>query len=110
MNISVFKKPLLTLVTLTFPLLAGAANVTMTASDGSGTTSMNSAGKWNNSQPPSSANDYYTGPYFIRTPPNSLGITFAGHSLTLQDVNGGGQGAPARSIIYKGGGGDTIII
>ena len=81
---------------------------------------MNTAGKWGADStglaalPPQPTNDYYTGPFFIRTPPNNAGVTFAGHSLTLQDVTGnpgtGGQGAPFRNILYKGTGGDTITI
>jgi fibronectin-binding autotransporter adhesin len=115
------KKLLLGCLTLfAFAAIASAANVTLTASDASGSTSMNTVGKWGPDStglaalPPQSTNDYYTGPFFLRTPPNGGGITFAGHSLTLQDVSGnpgtGGQGAPFRSILYKGTGGDTIII
>jgi autotransporter-associated beta strand protein len=102
------------------PMLTHAANVTLIASDASGSTSMNTVGKWGPDSTglaalsPQPTNDYYTGPFFIRTPPNGAGITFAGHSLTLQDVTGnpgsGGQGAPFRSILYKGTGGDTIVI
>ena len=102
------------LLSFAVPMLSSAAQISMTSSDGSGTTSMNAAGKWSNLQAPSSANDYYTGPFFIRTPPNGAGITFAGNSLTLQDVSGnpgtGGQGSPYRSMLYKGSGGDTIVI
>ncbi len=108
------RKTLITLFALLPPVLASAANVSLSSSDGSGTTSMNSAGKWSNLQAPSSTNDYFTGPFFVRTPPNGAGITFAGHSLTLQDVSGnpgtGGQGSPFRSMLYKGTGADTITI
>ncbi len=102
------------LLSLVLPTLASAANVSLTASDASGSTSMNTVGKWSNLQAPISTNDYFTGPFFVRTPPNGTGITFAGHSLTLQDVSGnpgtGGQGSPYRSMLYKGSGGDTIVI
>lgn len=87
---------------------AHAANVSLTASDPGGTSSLNSAGKWSDLAAPSAANDYFTGAFFVRTPPNGLGMTFAGNSLTLQQVSG--QGIPMRSILYKGTGGDTIII
>ncbi len=113
-------KILAVLVTLALPMCVEAANVSLTASDGSGTTSMNTAGKWGPDSTglaalaPQPTNDYFTGPFFVRTPGNNAGITFAGHSLTLQDVSGnpgsGGQGAPFRSILYKGTGGDTITI
>lgn len=92
------------------PMAAFAANVSMTASDASGASSLTSAGKWSNAAAPSAANDYFTSTFFIRTPQDSGGITttFAGNSLTLQAPSG--QSAPMRSIIYKGGASDTIII
>jgi fibronectin-binding autotransporter adhesin len=111
---------LIVALALALPMLAQAATVSLTSSDGSGTTSMNTVGKWGPDSTgfaplaPQPTNDYFTGPFFVRTPPNGAGITFAGHSLTLQDVSGnpgtGGQGAPYRSILYKGTGGDTITI
>lgn len=85
-----------------------AASVTLTNNDASNTTSLTSAGKWNNGAVPSAANDYYTGTNFIRTPQGSNYVTFAGHSLTLQPPDS--QGTPMRSIIYKGAGNDTYII
>lgn len=93
---------------LAIPVLA--ANVSMTASDPGGSSSLISAGKWGNLAAPSVANDYFTSTFFLRTPADSGGITytFAGNSLTLQEPSG--QGAPMRSIIYKGGASDTIII
>ena len=108
------RKTIIILSALVPSVLASAASVSMNSSDGSGTTSMNTVGKWSNLQAPSSTNDYFTGPFFIRTPPNGAGIIFAGHSLTLQDVSGnpgtGGQGSPFRSMLYKGTGADTITI
>ena len=87
-----------------------AANVTLTASDAGGTTSLTSAGKWSNSAAPVATNDYFTGAFFVRTPTDAGGITttFPGHSLTLQAPSG--QGTPMRSILYKGGNADTIVI
>jgi len=114
-------KAIIILLSLILPLLTQAANVFLTASDTSGTTSMtNTIGKWGPDStghaalPPQATNDYFTGPYFLRTPPNGGGVIFAGHSLTLGDVSGnpgsGGQGLPYRSMLYKGTGGDTITI
>ncbi len=109
-----YRKILVTLLLLTLPVLVHAAQISLIASDGSGTTSMNTAGGWSDHNPPNATNDYFTGPFFFRTPPNGAGITFAGHSVTLSDVTGnpgtGGQGTPFRSILYKGTGGDTITI
>src|SRR6516164_9093046 len=74
------------------------ASVSLTASDPGGTSSMISAGKWNDGNPPSPANDYFTGAFFVRTPtdptgsPAGLVYTFPGNSLTLQQPTG--QGAP----------------
>jgi autotransporter-associated beta strand protein len=96
------------LLLLGLPMMAPAAIITLTASDAGGTTSLNSAGKWSDGNPPSPANDYYTSIYFARTPTGSAGVTFAGHSLTLQAPSG--QGSPERNLLYKGGGGDTITI
>src|SRR5262249_466857 len=69
-----------------------------------------SAGKWSDSQPPSPANDYFTSTFFVRTPQDAgnLTTTFPGNSLTLQAP--AGQGAPMRSLLYKGGASDTIVI
>jgi autotransporter-associated beta strand protein len=75
---------------------------------------MISSGKWSDGNPPSPANDYFTGAFFVRTPtdptgsPAGLVYTFPGNSLTLQQPTG--QGAPMRSILYKSGTSDVIII
>ena len=92
------------------PAMARGANVSLTASDAGGSSSLTSAGKWSDSQPPSAANDYFTGAFFVRTPQDAGGITttFPGNSLTLQAPSG--QNAPMRSLLYKGGAGDTIVI
>src|SRR6516225_3984312 len=66
------------------------ASVSLTASDPGGTSSMISSGKWSDGNPPSPANDYFTGAFFVRTPtdptgsPAGLVYTFPGNSLTLQ--------------------------
>jgi autotransporter-associated beta strand protein len=83
-----------------------AANVSLTASDGVGTSSFNTAGKWSNTQAPSAANDYFTGSYFMRTPGTAGNYTFAGNSLTLQQPVLAG----VRSIIFKGGNNDVLTI
>lgn len=92
------------------PALVQAAAITLTGSDAINTSSLNSAGKWSNTQAPVSTNDYYTGAFFARTPGDggNTTTTFAGNSLTLQQVSG--QGSPQRSLLFKGGGGDTIVI
>jgi autotransporter-associated beta strand protein len=90
------------------PLLAQAANISLIASDGVGTSSLILSGKWSDGNLPNATNDYFTGPYYARTPADSGGITttFAGHSLTLSQPAVGG----ARNIIFKGGASDVIVI
>lgn len=87
---------------------ANAANVNLTASDASTTSSLNSAGTWSDFLPPAPANDYFTSTFFMRTPEDTNNYTFAGNSLTLQAP--AGQSAPMRSIIYKGKGGNVYTI
>ncbi|HEX7654414.1 MAG TPA: autotransporter-associated beta strand repeat-containing protein, partial [Verrucomicrobiae bacterium] len=89
-------------------LLSRGAAVSLTAADPGGTTSFNATGKWNNSQAPSAANDYFTAAYFLRTPVDSGGVsyTFAGNSLTLQQPTSSG----VRSLIVKSGNNDTFTI
>jgi autotransporter-associated beta strand protein len=91
-----------------FAATVSAANVTLNSADPGNTSSMNSAGKWDNGQAPASTNDYFTAAYFMRTPPDGNNYTFAGHSLTLQQPSG--QGAPMRSLLYKGSGGNIYTI
>lgn len=93
---------------LGLPLLAQAANVSLTAADPVNTSSFNTAGKWSVVAAPSAANDYYTSAYFLRTPVDSGGVTwtFAGNSLTIQQPTSSG----VRSVIVKGGNNDTFVI
>ena len=83
-----------------------AANVSLTAADAVGTSSFNSSGKWSVAAAPNAANDYYTSAYFLRTPSVAGNYTFAGNSLTLQQPTSSG----VRSVIHKGGNGDTFTI
>ncbi len=83
-----------------------AANVTLTTSDPINTSSFDTAGKWSDGQPPSPANDYFTGPYFMRTPATAGNYTFAGRSLTIEQPTIAG----VRSILFKGGNNDVLTI
>ena len=60
-----------------------AANVTLTASDAYGEHSFDSAGHWDSMQAPTAGNNYFTGPYILRSPTTSSSVTFAGDSLTI---------------------------
>lgn len=79
-----------------------AADVTLTATDTASTTStsFNSAGNWDDPNPPSSGNDYFTGAFNILTPNTTNDYSFAGASLT---VGSGG------ALVYGGGKGTNTI-
>lgn len=62
---------------------SNAANVSMTASDASGTSSLNSAGKWSNALAPNATNDYFTAGFLLRTPASGSSNYFLGKSLSL---------------------------
>jgi fibronectin-binding autotransporter adhesin len=79
-----------------FTVSASAANVTLKGNDAFGTESFIAGStNWSNNAVPSSTNDYFTGPYTLRTPANTnLAYTFAGRSLTLQPAtSSGGNGS-----------------
>ena len=78
-----------------------AANVSLTSSDPSGTSSFNSAGRWSNGAPPAATNDYFTSSYILRSPANSSSYTFAGGSLR---IDAGGR------FLMKGTGGQTVTV
>ena len=84
-----------------------AATVTMSASDGFGTSSFNSAGQWDNAAAPSAGNDYFTSQYRLRTPTDGNSYTFAGDSLTI-DPTGAAPG-DLLGMSYKGTGNTGTI-
>ena len=57
---------------------SGAADVTLTAGDASGTTSFDQAGQWDSLAAPAAGNNYFTGAFGLRTPANGTAITFQG--------------------------------
>ena len=59
--------------------------VTLTAQDGSGSSSFNSAGNWSNHSAPAYLNDYLVDSLLLRSPADANSYTFAGHSLTIQE-------------------------
>jgi len=87
-----------------FPATAHAADVTLTSSDAVGTTSFNGAGHWDDGAAPSAGNDYSTGNFILRTPPDGGSYTFAGDSLTVNNTNGYPNG-----LLYKGTGTAGVI-
>ncbi len=94
-------------VALAAALLAApayAADVTLDASDGFGNSSFNSAGNWDNDAAPSAGNDYFTGDFILRTPPDANSHTFAGDSLTVNNTT-----AYPTGLFYKGNGTTGIV-
>ncbi|KAJ9465321.1 hypothetical protein DIPPA_10301 [Diplonema papillatum] len=65
-----------------------AAIVRMLGHDDVGISSFISEGMWDNAAPPSAGNDYFTGPYRLRSPATTLNYTFAGDSLTVNTNEG----------------------
>jgi autotransporter-associated beta strand protein len=100
---------LLTKVALTLLLASGssyAANVALNANDALGQSSYTTGAHWIGGAAPSAANDYFTGGFMLRTPPdgtNGFNHIFAGASLTLEapTLAGAGNG----SLLEKFGGG-----
>ena len=85
-----------------------AVNVSLTASDASGSTSFNAAGKWSNAQAPSAANDYFTAGFLMRTPTTTGGSnTFGGNSLSL-DYSSANQ-LVGLAMKYGTGGGSVLV-
>ncbi|GAA5481477.1 hypothetical protein [Haloferula sargassicola] len=93
---------------LVFAVRSQAADVTMNAGDGFGSTSFNAAGQWNNGAAPTAANQYFNGGFLLRTPADGNSYTFAGASLT---ITGPGTFAAAanEALMWKGTGTTAVI-
>ena len=62
---------------------AHAADVTLTSGDPINTTSFNQSGRWSDGAAPAPGNNYFTGPFTLRTPTAPDAVTFAGDRLSL---------------------------
>lgn len=60
-----------------------AGNVSLTANDAAGGSSLNNAGNWSDLLAPSSAHPYFTQAFTLRTPASAGDFTFEGASLSL---------------------------
>jgi autotransporter-associated beta strand protein len=70
---------------LSAAFVSQAATVTLTASDTTGTSSFNAAGKWSDGKAPSAGNDYVVdSKRNLLSPTDALDYTFLGDKLTLQ--------------------------
>src|SRR5262245_10899729 len=92
--------------------IASAANIALNANDALNQTSFNTGAHWVGGLAPSPANDYFSGGFFLRTPPDTLNYTFAGASLTLENPVSAGAGNGSILEKYSGaaGTGRTITI
>jgi MYXO-CTERM domain-containing protein len=104
-------KPLVPILLLAAAAItpAQAVVVTMTAGDGFGTSSFNSAGQWDSAAAPTAGNSYFNAGNLLRTPDAGSGsFTFEGDSLT---ITGGGLATVANNeaLMFKGSGTGAII-
>jgi autotransporter-associated beta strand protein len=92
--------------------IVSAANISLNANDALNVTSFNTGAHWVGGAAPSAANDYFSGGFFLRTPPDALNYTFLGASLTLENPVSAGVGNGSILEKYSGaaGTGRTITI
>ncbi len=87
--------------------VASAADVNLTADNGFGVSSFNSATSWSNSQAPSAGNNYFNNNNLLRTPGVAGSFVFGGDSLTITSALG--FGANNDSLLFKGLGAGNVI-
>ena len=92
------------------PAVLNAATVSMTAGDATGATSFNTSLHWNNAQAPSSANDYSTAGFLLRTPTTANPLPFAGASLSLDYSGASIGGGRNLGLGIKAPVGSTITV
>lgn len=92
------------------PAVLNAATVSLTASDPSGSSSFNTAGKWSPAGAPSSGNNYSTAGFALRTPTTANPSPFAGDSLSLDYSGASIGGGQNLGINIKSPIGSTITV
>ena len=92
------------------PAVLNAANVSMTASDATGASSFNTAGKWSPAAAPSSGNSYFTAGFTLRTPTTANPLPFAGDSLSLDYSGAGIGGGHTLGLSIKTPVGSTVTV
>lgn len=95
-------------VALSGAIAAQAGTATMTADDGFGSSSFNTAGHWDSAAAPAAGNDYFNGGFLLRTPADTGSYTFAGDSLTITGP-GLAAGVNNNALMWKGSGTTSII-
>jgi hypothetical protein len=97
------------LVAASLATAASAANVTLTADDGFGTSSFNAAGTWSNAAPPAAGNQYDNASFLLRTPADGNSYTFGGDALTITST--AALGADLNdALMYKGTATSTLTV
>ena len=81
-----------------------AADIWLNADDSMGESSFATGLHWSDSTAPAAGNDYFTGNFRLRTPPDGNSYTFSGDSLTVCNTNGYSWG-----LMYKGSGNTGIL-
>ena len=92
------------------PTALNAATVSLTASDATGASSFNTAGKWSPAGAPSSGNNYSTAGWYLRTPTTANPLPFAGDSLSLDYSGASIGGGHQLGINIKSPIGSTITV
>lgn len=96
-------------VALLMCVTAQAANVSMTADDSIGTSSLAAAGKWSDGLAPAAGNAYFNANFMLRTPTDGNSYSFGGDSLTVTSD----QAAAANlndALMFKGTASATITV
>ncbi len=93
---------------LAVPSIGLAVNVSLTADDGFGTSSFNTAGSWDDANVPTAGNDYFNNSFLLRTPADANSYTFAGDSLTITGI-GLAAAVANDALMWKGSGTTSII-
>ncbi|HZI32737.1 MAG TPA: autotransporter-associated beta strand repeat-containing protein, partial [Candidatus Binatia bacterium] len=81
--------------------------IPLTATDGVGTSSFNSAGHWQDGNPPATGNGYYTQGNVLRSPADANAYTFGGSALSIDQYGFGNSGG---RFLLKGSGVATLTI
>ncbi|MBX3425545.1 MAG: autotransporter-associated beta strand repeat-containing protein [Pirellulales bacterium] len=87
---------------------ADAADITLSASDGLGTSSFNTGLNWPGAVAPTAGNNYFTGSNILRTPADGASHVFAGDSLTVNTASGT-VADYSTGLLYKGTGNAGVI-
>jgi fibronectin-binding autotransporter adhesin len=83
--------------------------IPLTANDVAGTSSFTNAGHWQDGNPPTTGNGYYTQGNVLRSPADANAYTFGGSALSIDQYQLGGGSVGGRFLL-KGPGGAVITV